>query len=38
MKDGILDDAALDIQPKAATRRCEIAQMVYNLLAVANLL
>ena len=35
---GILDDAALDIQPKAATRRCEIAQMVYNLLAVANLL
>ena len=35
---GILDDSALDIQPKTAIKRCEIAQMLYNLLDRANLL
>ena len=35
---GILDDAALEIRPKAAIKRCEIAQMLYNLLGEAKLL
>lgn len=35
---GILDDAALNIQPRTAIRRCEVAQMLYNLLGSANLL
>ena len=35
---GILDDSALDIQPKVAIKRCEIAQMLYNLLEQADLL
>lgn len=36
--EGILDDAALEIQGAAAIKRCEIAQMLYNLLGSANLL
>lgn len=35
---GILDDSALNIQPRTAIRRCEVAQMLYNLLGSANLL
>ena len=35
---GILDDSALNIQPKVAIKRCEIAQMLYNLLEQADLL
>ena len=34
----VLDDAALEIQGAAAIKRCEIAQMLYNLLGSANLL
>ena len=35
---GILDASALNIQPTVAIRRCEIAQMLYNMLEKANLL
>lgn len=35
---GILDDSDLEIRPKAPILRCEIAQMLYNLLGEANLL
>ena len=35
---GILDDGALTIQPRKAVLRCEVAQMLYNLLVQANLL
>ncbi|MBE6997655.1 MAG: hypothetical protein E7427_05750 [Ruminococcaceae bacterium] len=35
---GILDDSALNIQPTVAIHRCEIAQMLYNMLEKANLL
>lgn len=35
---GILDSSALNIQPTVAIKRCEIAQMLYNLLGKANLL
>ncbi len=35
---GILDDSALNIGPGEVILRCEIAQMVYNLLDMANLL
>lgn len=35
---GILDDSAMQIQPTAAVKRCEIAQMLYNLLDKAGLL
>ena len=35
---GILDASALNIQPAAAIKRCEIAQMLYNMLEKANLL
>ena len=35
---GILDDSVLEIQPRAAIKRCEIAQMLFNLLGEANLL
>jgi hypothetical protein len=35
---GILDQSELNIQPKAAIKRCEIAQMVFNLLGSAELL
>lgn len=34
----ILDDTALEIRPKTAILRCEIAQMLYNLLGTAQLL
>lgn len=34
----ILDQADLDIRPSAAIKRCEVAQLLYNLLATANLL
>ena len=36
--EGILDDAGLEIQGAVAIKRCEIAQMLYNLLSSANLL
>ena len=35
---GILDDSALNINPTAYIKRCEIAQMLYNMLSKANLL
>ena len=35
---GILDASALNIQPKTAIKRCEIAQMLYNMLSSAKLL
>ena len=35
---GILDASALNIQPTVAIKRCEIAQMLYNMLSKANLL
>ena len=35
---GILDASALNIQPTVPIRRCEIAQMLYNMLEKANLL
>ena len=36
--EGILDDSALEINGGQAVKRCEIAQMLYNLLGSANLL
>ena len=35
---GILDSSALNILPTMAIKRCEIAQMLYNMLEKANLL
>ena len=35
---GILDQNDLEIRPKAQLKRCEAAQMIYNLLSVARLL
>ena len=35
---GILDDSVLNIWPTQQIKRCEIAQMVYNMLSKANLL
>ena len=35
---GILDDSALDIKPAEAVKRCEIAEMLYRMLNMANLL
>ena len=35
---GILDSSTLNIQPTQEIRRCEIAQMLYNMLEKANLL
>ena len=35
---GILDGSAKTVTPTAAVRRCEIAQMLYNLLKTASLL
>ena len=35
---GILDASVLNIQPTVAIKRCEIAQMLYNMLEKANLL
>lgn len=37
-KQGILEDSALTIQPTVPILRCEIAQMLYNLLGSAQLL
>ena len=37
-QEDILDQRELNIQPQEAILRCEIAQMLYNLLAKANLL
>ncbi len=37
-REGILDDPALTIRPKAAVKRCEMAQMLFNLLGTARLL
>lgn len=37
-QEGILDDSAMEIQGKAEILRCEIAQMLYNLLSSAKLL
>lgn len=37
-QEGILDDSALNIQGAAVMKRCEIAQMLFNLLGSANLL
>ena len=34
----ILDRSALDIEPGRAILRCEIAQMLYNMLGSAKLL
>lgn len=34
----ILDDSAMEIQPAKAITRCEIAQMLYNMLDSAKLL
>lgn len=34
----ILDQSELDIEPQRAALRCEIAQMLYNLLGSAGLL
>ena len=35
---GILDSSALSIQPEVYIKRCEIAQMLYNMLKKANLI
>ncbi|MBR6259746.1 MAG: S-layer homology domain-containing protein [Oscillospiraceae bacterium] len=35
---GILDDSVLNIEPTVPIKRCEIAQMLFNLLGEANLL
>ena len=35
---GILDQNDLNIQPTKAILRCEIAQMLYNMLVVAELI
>jgi hypothetical protein len=35
---GILDDSVLNIWPEQQIKRCEIAQMLYNMLSKANLL
>ena len=35
---GILDDTALNIEPKHQVTRAEVAQMLFNLLSEANLL
>ena len=35
---GILDDSALDIEPLVPIKRCEIAQMIFNMLDKAKLL
>ena len=35
---GILDQSDLNIEPTKAILRCEIAQMLYNMLVVAELI
>lgn len=37
-KQNILDQSELEINPKSLVRRCEIAQMIFNMLGTANLL
>lgn len=37
-REGILDESVFDIEPKECVLRCEIAQILYNLLEQANLL
>jgi hypothetical protein len=37
-KEDILDQSDIEILPKTAIKRCEIAQMVFNMLGCANLL
>ncbi len=37
-QEDILDQSALEIRPTAAIKRCEIAQMLFNLLGSVNLL
>ncbi|MGM9605843.1 MAG: S-layer homology domain-containing protein [Faecousia sp.] len=37
-REGILDDSELNIQPQTPVKRCEVAQMLYNLLGSAELL
>lgn len=37
-KENILDQSELEIQPDALIRRCEIAQMLFNMLGLSNLL
>ena len=37
-QENILDQSELEIRPAAAIKRCEVAQMVFNLLGSANLL
>lgn len=34
----ILDPSELDIRPRIAIKRCEVAQMLFNLLGCADLL
>lgn len=36
--EGILDQSDLNVRPKVAIKRCEIAQMIFNLLGSAELL
>ena len=37
-KKDILSDSALKVEPKVQIQRSEIAQMLFNMLTVANLL
>lgn len=37
-REGILNEEDLNIQPKALIKRCETAQMIFNMLGSANLL
>jgi len=37
-QENILDQSELEIQPDSLIRRCEIAQMLFNMLGIANLL
>lgn len=37
-QEGILDQSALNIEPKTAILRCEIAQILFNMLTRANLI
>jgi hypothetical protein len=37
-REGILSQDDMDIRPTDAVLRCEVAQMLYNLLEAANLL
>ena len=37
-REDILSQAAMDIQPKQAIKRCDMAQMLFNLLGSSDLL